>query len=417
MDTDAAGLLLDGRTVDARVRGALTGATLLRTVDGASTLTLTLHDKDRSLIRARLTAYAFTASLDDIVFERVQVRKSGSFLTVVFEDATVSDLRKLKGRLAVAAGTTTLDAFARRLLPGGVRLVAEPGQRNLAPLMRGTQDNALESSHETLTRLADERAWRYFVDKGVVYLGSDGWLLKRVPAVAVREHTNGVEDVDWDADAGKRAPEASFTVQASRWQTSPGVPIMVHDQGLGSGLWLVQSIERGVFSPSTTVTLVREQPELPEPKPEPRDDGGPTTAAAAGSGGAVAAGPVSAKGYSWPVSGTIASGYGSRGGKLHAGVDIPVKVGTSVRAAKDGVVTFAGEVSGYGIAVYLQHDDAVTRYGHLSAVKVRRGRRVARGDVIALSGNTGNSTGPHLHFEVRPGDRAVNPLPYLPTRR
>lgn len=129
---------------------------------------------------------------------------------------------------------------------------------------------------------------------------------------------------------------------------------------------------------------------------------------------------VSRKGYIWPVaSGPITSGFGWRWGRLHAGLDFGVPVGTPVLAAADGVVAYAGWIEGgYGNLVEIKHaDGAITRYGHNSSVSVKVGEKVKQGQVIASSGSTGFSTGPHVHFEIRPnGVDAVDPLTKLPPR-
>ena len=96
--------------------------------------------------------------------------------------------------------------------------------------------------------------------------------------------------------------------------------------------------------------------------------------------------------------------------RFHAGTDIRLAYGRDVRAAASGVVTFAGEQGGYGTSVTVRHSDGLeTRYAHLSATDVREGDTVSAGQVIARSGNTGRSTGPHLHFEVRQNGRPVDP--------
>lgn len=103
---------------------------------------------------------------------------------------------------------------------------------------------------------------------------------------------------------------------------------------------------------------------------------------------------------------------------MHAGVDIPGPVGTPIYATADGVVGRAAWVGGYGNLVELEHGKGLqTRYGHLSKILVEPGSRVKRGDMIALMGSTGRSTGSHLHYEVRMDGRAVNPMPYLDTQR
>ena len=99
---------------------------------------------------------------------------------------------------------------------------------------------------------------------------------------------------------------------------------------------------------------------------------------------------------------------------MHKGVDWSVPVGTSVYASSGGTVTRAGWSSSYGYCVYIQHPDGKeTRYAHCSKLYVSVGDTVVQGQLIALSGNTGDSTGPHLHFEIRVNGVAVNPLLYV----
>jgi len=117
---------------------------------------------------------------------------------------------------------------------------------------------------------------------------------------------------------------------------------------------------------------------------------------------------------SWPVSGPIASGFGPRWGKMHEGIDISVGTGTPVRAAAGGTVIYAGWLGGYGNLVVVDHGGGLsTAYAHNSSLPVGQGASVDAGTVIALSGNTGDSSGPHVHFEVRVNGSAVDPLQYL----
>ena len=122
-----------------------------------------------------------------------------------------------------------------------------------------------------------------------------------------------------------------------------------------------------------------------------------------------------------PVDGArLTSGFGSRWGTVHAGIDFAAPMRTPEKAAMDGVVLEAGPASGYGLAVYVQHEDGdVTVYGHMDEILVSPGQVVHAGDTIALLGNRGQSTGPHLHFEVRLGGldgQKVDPVPYLRER-
>ena len=101
---------------------------------------------------------------------------------------------------------------------------------------------------------------------------------------------------------------------------------------------------------------------------------------------------------------------------MHAGVDIPGPVGTPIYATADGIIAHAGRQGGYGNMVEISHGKGIaTRYGHLSKILVADNARVTRGQLIALMGSTGRSTGPHLHYEVRIGGHAVNPIPFLTT--
>lgn len=126
--------------------------------------------------------------------------------------------------------------------------------------------------------------------------------------------------------------------------------------------------------------------------------------------------------FQWPVRGTISSGFGPRIHPIynvpsfHTGIDFAVPEGTPVRAAAAGTVTFAGwHDSGFGLLVVLDHGNGYeTYYAHLSRVLVAVGQYVQAGETLALSGNTGLSTGPHLHFEVRYLGTPVDPRPLLP---
>ena len=123
----------------------------------------------------------------------------------------------------------------------------------------------------------------------------------------------------------------------------------------------------------------------------------------------------------WPVAGPISSYYGYRtspggiGSTFHEGVDIAGDYGTPISATAAGTVTQAGWVGGYGYLVEVKHADGiVTRYGHNSAVLVYEGQHVDQGSMIALMGSTGNSTGPHCHYEVRIHGEAGDPMYFLP---
>ena len=122
----------------------------------------------------------------------------------------------------------------------------------------------------------------------------------------------------------------------------------------------------------------------------------------------------------WPVSGEITSPYGYRIHPIwgttiyHSGIDIGVDEGTPVHAADSGVIVWSGWMGGYGYAVVIDHGNGLsTLYGHNSELAVDEGQSVSKGQVVAYAGSTGNSTGPHVHFEVRENGDPVDPMGYL----
>jgi murein DD-endopeptidase MepM/ murein hydrolase activator NlpD len=127
-----------------------------------------------------------------------------------------------------------------------------------------------------------------------------------------------------------------------------------------------------------------------------------------------ATGTPSAAGFIWPCDGVVVSGFGTRWGRMHEGIDIGCAFGTPVHAAAAGTVIYAGWLGGYGNLVVVDHGNGIaTAYAHASAILVSVGQPVAQGDSVTLVGSTGHSTGPHLHFEVRVNGVAVDPLLYL----
>lgn len=122
----------------------------------------------------------------------------------------------------------------------------------------------------------------------------------------------------------------------------------------------------------------------------------------------------------WPTDGSVTSGFGWRaspwggGNEMHPGIDIASNIGTPVVATADGTVVQSGWQEGYGNMVQIDHGGGVaTIYGHNSQIAVSTGQQVKKGQIICYSGNTGISTGPHVHYEVRVNGVAVDPIRYL----
>ncbi|ASO21368.1 murein DD-endopeptidase MepM/ murein hydrolase activator NlpD [Actinoalloteichus hoggarensis] len=121
--------------------------------------------------------------------------------------------------------------------------------------------------------------------------------------------------------------------------------------------------------------------------------------------------------FAKPTTGTFTSGFGARWGTTHYGIDIANSIGTPIVSATSGTVINAGSASGFGQWVRVQADDGtITVYGHIETYSVSVGQRVAAGEQIATMGNRGQSTGPHLHFEVHVNGQKIDPQPWLAAR-
>ncbi len=183
---------------------------------------------------------------------------------------------------------------------------------------------------------------------------------------------------------------------------------------VGQELWVPGARERVDVDEAATAAALPRKPTAAELPPPPAiraaPPGGDEREAAA-----LAPAPSAQAPLAWPLKGVLYGRYGVRGGARHDGIDIAAPEGSPVLAAADGQAIFVGHQSGYGKVVILRHEQGlVTVYAHNSAVLVREGERVAQGQPVARVGQTGRTTGPHLHFEVREGTRPRNPLLYLP---
>lgn len=137
-------------------------------------------------------------------------------------------------------------------------------------------------------------------------------------------------------------------------------------------------------------------------------------APSSGGGGSTTTSAPSSSGFAWPLCAPVTSEYGPRWGRMHQGIDQGASTGTPIGASKAGTVIFAGWQGGYGNLVLVDHHDGVvTAYAHMSSMSVSSGTSVSQGQRLGAVGSTGNSTGPHLHFETRVNGNAVNPRQYL----
>jgi murein DD-endopeptidase MepM/ murein hydrolase activator NlpD len=421
-------LLIDGEGAKTELIEAITDASLRRSIDEVPTMTIEVRDPKRSLLRSGVFSKRITTQLDNKSFELAQVRKSGSGLSLTFEDLAAAELRRHDAPLKVEAGTMTRIQFARRLLQETpwIPLVVSPtvkAEVANVELARGTvaAENQQEDKEDTWTclkRVFGELNWRCYIDYTLddgrpgVNVGPDSAYLSGGTVMTLKEAQDGVDDIDFDWDVGKPVATARLTIRAHRWQAPPGTPVTLEDVGPANGKWIVTSIERSLFSTTADVELKAPEPDLPEPPP-PDSGGGPDGGdVGSGSTSSNAGGKSTGGGFIRPGSGPITSPFGD--GRGHKGIDIGTPMGAPVVASKAGTVTFAGSQSGYGNVVYISHGGGVeTRYGHLSAFACRRGMQVSQGQRIGSCGATGNARGAHIHFEIRINGSPVNPAKYV----
>lgn len=290
-----------------------------------------------------------------------------------------------------------------------------------------------ESTWEVLDRLATEEGYWFFEAAGRLYFAPPSWLQDNMPTVTV---TVGTGDTSTDV-VGLPRPRtsidgddgATLALDLPRWRgerVRPGMVLVVTWPTWLGGWpkrWLVRRVSWSIEDVDGVVSIDAVEPIDPVPGLELAEDVAGVDAGAAGAGPAVETaagpstlGPVAASGFRWPMQGKITSRFGDpRPGRLHMGVDIAGPQGTPVIASHAGRVAVAGTQQGYGSVIYLEGANGdETRYGHLSKMLVVVGEAVASGQLIGHCGNTGVSSGPHLHFEIRPlGKAAVDPLKVL----
>ena len=305
------------------------------------------------------------------------------------------------------------------------------GLPRLADIAPDTSATKPESAWDVLQRVAgDEGVWAWEAD-GHLYIGRPSWLIDRLVTIPVTVETGRITDCiglpkpreSIDAPGGA----TTLDLNLPRWRgelVRPGMTLaMTWPDWLSNypDRFLVSSVSWPVDGGLAPVAVscvepvdppVKQAVGAPDNTPETAP-GAPVTVPDTGSRPSSA----SSAGLIWPLAGSISSPFGPRGGRLHAGIDIACPNNTPVKAATAGKITRVSfEPTGYGNWVELARDadGLVTRYGHLAKAAVQVGDPVSQGQVIAYSNNTGHSSGPHLHFETRPGGAPVDPMTYLP---
>ncbi len=430
-------LTIDGQSMTSDVAQAVTEAQLERTIDGAPTLTITLALGDGGLLRSGIFSKRITAQFDGKGYELAQVRKSETTIDLTFEDIVVAELRRHDTPRKVEAGTMTRIEFAKLLLQETPWIRLSFNSDEVRPikakveLARGRiatedQEEEKEDTWTCLKRIFSEVQWNCYVDyenptgQPAIQVGPDRAYIDKGTVITLTENAEGVNRITFDYDIGKPIASLSAEVRVHRWQVPPGTPMKVEGQGPADGVYICSSVSGSIFSHTRELQLKSPVPELPEPDPPEDPSGDLGTDVEEGErtarkGSKVGGSAVSASGFRWPTMGTVSSGFGKRGKKMHEGIDIAASTGTPVGASKGGTVTFAGSQGGYGNVVYVSHGGVEeTRYAHLSRILCRRGQVLSAGQQLGEVGATGNAKGAHLHFEVRRNGKAQNPTKYLP---
>ena len=262
-----ASLRIGGAQLAANVANAITDCVIDLSTTQASTLTVTIEDPFRVLLRSSLFASTVTASIEGHDFVLVQVSKTGNSMVATFEDSAINALRHRTGQRVVAPNTMTRVAFAALLVAEvpGLKLVGWPSaQIAVESLSRGTAATPDEDSWTCLTRLASEIGWECYAVDNTIYFGPDSWLLQSPPIASVAEITPGVDSIDFDWDVGKPVALATIQSYAPAWVVPPGSIVTLAKMGVASGNWIVTDVSRSIFYTPTTISVQSPQPSLTE---------------------------------------------------------------------------------------------------------------------------------------------------------
>ncbi len=278
----------DAKKTHASLVGALTALTMTETITGASTVDLTLEDPDRTLLRSGLLTQRSTLVIDRAAFELAAVRKTGSTVSIVFEDLAVAKLRRQDSFRKVAPGAMSRAAFIESLVRADaswIKVRTTQGPTAKVELSRGTAKKSNDQAGEpedTWTaagRIMGEIQWRVWAYRSTLNLLPDTFLKAQSPYV-LTEDSQGVDDIDIDYDVGKPTATASLTGRAGFRSLVPGTAVQLEGMGPGDRVWLVESITRSAFSQQVGVNLILPLPTLPEPIEVQREE-----AATSGGGG------------------------------------------------------------------------------------------------------------------------------------
>ncbi len=261
---DLSKLTINGAGLSAHVQDAILSLSVHDTITGASTVELTLSDRNRALLNSGLFSIQSTIVVGNVGYELVAARKNADTIDLTFEDAAVAELRKKTGVLKVAAKQMTRVDFCRRLAREVSWIDVHAAQSPLA--QESLSRDANEDSWTAMSRIMGSIGWRVFAFEGDVYIYPDSYLIgQSTGTYFLGEDSPGVLNVDFDFDTGKKAAAATVTVQLGTNDVIPGSPAVIGGLGPANGGWIVENIDRTYGTNIATISLLRPTPTLPEP--------------------------------------------------------------------------------------------------------------------------------------------------------
>lgn len=307
-------LIVNGYEASADLTEAVSDAQLDRTISGASTLTLTIEDPHRVFVNSKVaqiltpatptldldgsyspsaipyvpTTCAITDGTTELVFALASVEKEGDEVTLTFEDLIINQLRYAfatqAGYMSTSGTMTRADFMTQIISKSNVptNAIAVPDGFNgvqdvQEQLQWGTSDSPTEDAWTCLTRLANEVQWRCFSTGQAIIFGPDEWLLSQAVAATFQEFTDGVDSIDFDWDMGQQEANATVNCVAQLLGFLPGQLVRLVGIGVASGLWIASEMERDLFTPDATLSVIQPQPSISEAQAAALNSGTATT--------------------------------------------------------------------------------------------------------------------------------------------
>jgi hypothetical protein len=254
-------IIFNGAGLTADVSNAVTDIIVERSIANASTVTLQLDDPLRQILRSGIFNQGDSLVLDGLPFTLVSFAKASDQLQLTFEATGVYLLRQRTG-LTNYNSQTDVTGFAKQLVNevsglGFVGYTTALTQENAISIGRGTSSDPTEDSWTCLVRIATTIGWRVWESANTVYFGPDPyWLTHFGTQGVLQEFTDQVQNMDWDYDVGLPFGNLTVTAMTNLWVYNPGTPVTVAQMGVATGIWLVNDMQRDLFNPQATITLM-----------------------------------------------------------------------------------------------------------------------------------------------------------------